>query len=50
MHFFRPSLAYRFVPRGLGWEGESFARLRDAVGLTSMQRGIERWSIEAVAA
>jgi hypothetical protein len=35
---------------GKAWEQELFTRLREAVELTALQRGIERWSIEAVAA
>jgi SAM-dependent methyltransferase len=31
------------VGTGKGWEGELFARLREAVELTALQRGIERW-------
>jgi len=29
--------------RGEGWRGELFARLREAVEVTALQRGVERW-------
>lgn len=29
--------------RGDGWRGELFARLREAVEVTALQRGVERW-------
>jgi len=35
---------------GKAWEGELFARLREAIELTALQRGIERWSGPVAAA
>ena len=32
------------LSRGGGWEDELHARLREAVELTALQRGVERWS------
>jgi SAM-dependent methyltransferase len=40
-----------YEPRlGKAWEGELFARLREAIELTALQRGIERWSGPVAAA
>ncbi len=30
---------------GKGWEAELFARLREAVEITALQRGVERWAV-----
>jgi SAM-dependent methyltransferase len=38
------------LSQGKAWEQELFTCLREAVELTALQRGIERWSIEAVRA
>ena len=35
---------------GKAWEGELFNRLREAIELTALQRGIERWNQACVAA
>lgn len=35
---------------GKAWEGELFTRLREAIELTALQRGIERWGQSAIAA
>lgn len=36
--------------RGGDWRGELFARLREAVEVTALQRGVERWTPAAVLA
>jgi SAM-dependent methyltransferase len=38
------------LTKGKAWEGELFARLREAIELTALQRGIERWSGQAAVA
>jgi hypothetical protein len=38
------------LAKGNAWEGELFARLREAIELTALQRGIERWSGQTAAA
>jgi hypothetical protein len=38
------------LARGQSWEGELFTRVREAIELTALQRGIERWSGQATAA
>jgi N-acyl-L-homoserine lactone synthetase len=31
------------VPRGTAWEGQLFGCLREAIEVTALQRGVERW-------